>query len=335
MLGGARARLARRLRRYSARGVVLCYHRVAGPQLDPAALDVPPDMFAAHMDVLRRVACPLALGEFERRRRDGQLPARAVAVTFDDGYADNLHAALPILEAQGIPATVFVTTGGIGAATEFWWDALERACYASAALPARLVLEVNGERVVRDLDEAARAPRPASGLDADDTRRPLYDWLSAWLRVRPPAVQREVMVALQQWAGVEAAARPTHRTLREDELVRLAQSPHIEIGAHSVTHPVLGLLDSAAQRDECVRGRESLNRWLGATPVMFAYPFGEGAAVTRAAEAAVRAAGFEAAFTTDARAAWRWNRRTAVPRFAMQAWSAAEFARRLEVWFLE
>ena len=332
MLGDVRARLTRRLRRHSARGVVLCYHRVAGPQLDPAALDVPPAVFAAHMDVLRRLACPLALGEFERRRRDGRLPARAVAVTFDDGYADNLHAALPILEAHGIPATVFVTTAGIGAATEFWWDALERACYASAALPARLVLEVGGERVVRDLDEVARA-RPASRLDADDARRRLYDWLSAWLRVRPPAVQREAMVALQRWAGVEATARPTHRTLREEELVRLAQSPLIEIGAHSVTHPVLGLLDAAAQRDECVKGRDSLHRWLGAAPAMFAYPFGEGAAVTRAAEQAVSAAGFEAAFTTDARAAWRWNRRTAVPRFAMQAWSAAEFARRFEQWF--
>jgi len=286
------------------------------------------------MSVLRRAACPLALSEFEYRRRRGQLPARAIAVTFDDGYADNLHAALPVLEAHGVPATVFVTTGGIGAATEFWWDALERACYVPAALPSRFVVEAGGERVAHDLDEAARAPLPATDLAAD-ARRPLYAALSAWLRIRPPAVQREVITALQRWAGVEATPRPTYRTLGVEELVRLAQSPLIEIGAHSVTHPTFGLLDPAAQRAECVEGRESLRQWLGVAPAMFAYPFGDDAAVTRVAEAVVRDCGHEAAFTTGAQAAWRWNRRTAVPRFAMQAWSGAEYARRLEQWFEE
>ena len=322
------ARLARRVRRHSSRGVVLCYHRVAGPRPDRARLDVTPAQFAAHLAVLRTHACPMPLGDFERARRSGRLPSRAVAVTFDDGYADNLHSALPLLEAQDMPATVFITTAGIGADAEFWWDAIERICLAPQALPSRLALKAGGDEFAWTLDDVARA-------SATDGRRPLYDALSAWFRARPVAVRTEALAQLHAWSGCASHARDTHRTLRVDELVTLAHSPLIEIGSHSVTHPALGLLRVADAFDECVESRAALARWLGVAPTLFAYPFGDGAAIGPGAAAAVREAGYAAAFTTGAQAAWRWNRSTAVPRFAVQAWDAEEFARRLDHWFDE
>ena len=140
---------------------------------------------------------------------------------------------------------------------------------------------------------------------------------------------------LVEWAGAESAPPDANRTLRVDELQALARSPLIEIGSHSATHPVLGLLPEAAQREECAASRASLARWLGVAPAHFAYPFGDGAGVTREVEAAARSAGYAAAYTTAAQAAWRWNRAMAVPRFAMQAWDGAEFGRRLDQWFDE
>ncbi len=326
------ARLTRRVRRRSLRGIVLCYHRVAGPRADPAGLDVLPSQFDAHLALLGAQAQPMALGAFERARRTGALPERAVAVTFDDGYADNLHAALPLLAARSVPATVFVTTCGVGAEGEFWWDALERGCSVPHPLPARLSLAPPGHVFTWTLDARAQAGDVADALDA---RRPLYDALKTWLRALPAAALREAVAQWQAWSGTAAAARDGHRTLRVDELQTLARSPLIEIGSHSVTHPLLGLLDADAQRDECMGSRAALSHWLGRAPALFAYPFGEGAAVTRDAEAAVRAAGYDAAFTADAQAAWRGNRATAVPRIAMQAWDGAEFGRRLPLWFDE
>jgi peptidoglycan/xylan/chitin deacetylase (PgdA/CDA1 family) len=130
------------LRRRSPRGVILTYHRIAGPRPDPLLLDVSASNFDAQLSVLSRTAAPLRLDEFESLRREGRLPARAVAVTFDDGYADNLHAAAPLLERHEIPATVFVTAGMIGSARGFPWDE------ADAGLPSHRALTVDELRAL-------------------------------------------------------------------------------------------------------------------------------------------------------------------------------------------
>src|SRR5437867_770420 len=114
-------RAARELRRRSARGVALLYHRVGGPRFDPFLLDVSPARFDAQMAALHGGYAVLPLDEFEAKRSAGALPPRAVTVTFDDGYADNLTTAAPLLERHGVPATLFVTTGLVGATREFWW----------------------------------------------------------------------------------------------------------------------------------------------------------------------------------------------------------------------
>jgi peptidoglycan/xylan/chitin deacetylase (PgdA/CDA1 family) len=122
---GALRRLATATRRrFARRGVILLYHRVASPGLDPDRLAVTSSHFDAQLRVLSTLGQPLGLEEFERRRRDGTLPERAVAVTFDDGYQDNLLEAAPALARARIPATVFVATGRTGGARGFWWDEL-------------------------------------------------------------------------------------------------------------------------------------------------------------------------------------------------------------------
>src|SRR3954470_15948888 len=101
--------------------LILLYHRVATPTRDPQLLSVSPERFAEHLEVVRRCAEPVALAGILAQ---GEGPR--AAITFDDGYADNLHEAAPLLAAAGVPATVFVVSGQVGTTDEFWWDELER-----------------------------------------------------------------------------------------------------------------------------------------------------------------------------------------------------------------
>lgn len=106
------------------RAVVLGYHRVSDEAGDIFGLCVSPATFEEQLAAIRRHALPCRLGEIARALDNRDLSRRRVAVTFDDGYADLLHVAKPLLEACQIPATVFVVSGYLG--REFWWDALER-----------------------------------------------------------------------------------------------------------------------------------------------------------------------------------------------------------------
>src|SRR5689334_22252023 len=104
---------------------ILLYHRVTNLETDPQLLAVTPENFAAHVEILRELTLPMRLPELVADVRAGKPLARsAVAVTFDDGYADNLDHAAPLLRDRQIPATVFVATAGLNNAAEFFWDDL-------------------------------------------------------------------------------------------------------------------------------------------------------------------------------------------------------------------
>src|SRR5918994_1325565 len=121
--------------------VILGYHRVAdGP--DPYRLGVSPARFAEQLAVLARMAHPLSMDEVPDLLARGRLPKRSVVVTFDDGYADVLHRAKPLLAQFGIPATVFVISGAFG--RELWWDRLDRVASTAANLDGQLTLTLGG-----------------------------------------------------------------------------------------------------------------------------------------------------------------------------------------------
>src|SRR5580765_2507233 len=123
-------------------GLILLYHRIAELTSDPQLLAVTPHHFGQHLEVLRDYGSPMPLGEMLEAVRDGRLPRRAIAVTFDDGYADNADSGYPLLARYGIPATLFVTTSYLGQEHEFWWDDLERLLLLPGRLPSTLRLRI-------------------------------------------------------------------------------------------------------------------------------------------------------------------------------------------------
>lgn len=333
-------RAARWLRNRFAPGVlILHYHRVVELPSDPHLLCVTPQHFAEHLEILQKHGRPMPLQHLVQALRDGNLPHRAVAVTFDDGYADNLYNAKPLLERYDIPATVFVTTGYMGHEREFWWDELERVLLQPGTLPETLHLSVNGSFYHWELGEVAHYSeddywryRCWNVEQRDDTspRQRLFRSLYQLLHPLAEGEQQKVLDKLRVWAGVQSLCRPTHRTLTLNEVFHLAEGKLVEVGAHTVTHPVLSLLPAATQRDEIRWSKARLEEILEHPVTSFAYPYG---LLTAETVTVVRESGFACACSSFADVVWRGTDRFQLPRVLVRDWDGETFASRLREWF--
>ena len=115
--------------------VVLMYHRIVYFPSDPFRLNVTPQHFAEQLEIIRTLGQPMPLPRLVQALPNRTQRRRTVVITLDDGYADNLIHAVPLLEQYEIPATIFVATGGLIEGREFWWDELERLVLRPGTLP--------------------------------------------------------------------------------------------------------------------------------------------------------------------------------------------------------
>jgi peptidoglycan/xylan/chitin deacetylase (PgdA/CDA1 family) len=338
-VGGLRALardIGRAARRRLPRGVILMYHRIAGPRFDPQSLDVSAEHFAAHLDLLAQRATVIPLDEFNMQRRRGTLPRRAVAITFDDGYADNLLTAVPLLAARGLSATVFVATGMLDANREFWWDDAERIAFSTRHLPPPVPSlpiawdDADGLPIVAD---AAHAAWTVLSSHDPTSRHRLYRALCAALYPLNAESRERLLAALRAWAGIEAGARASHRTVTSDELRQLAAAPGISIGAHSVTHSSLARLTDDEQYRELEDSRATLVQSIERPISSVAYPYGQPDDVSAVTTRAASFAGFDYAVTVSQQAAWMLSPEFRLPRCIVRNWNGPSFARELDGWF--
>lgn len=136
------------------------------------------------------------------------------------------------------------------------------------------------------------------------------------------------MDELLVWAGMELMTRPTHRTRSPDELVHLTRRL-VEVGAHTVAHPVLSTLPTVAQRDEIQRSRATLEEILGHPVTSFSYPHGSRTAET---VAVVREAGFTCACSSIINVVRRGTDCFQSPRVEVRDWDGEVFAHQLKEW---
>jgi peptidoglycan/xylan/chitin deacetylase (PgdA/CDA1 family) len=299
--------------------LVLMYHRIATLRTDPWQLAVTPEHFAEHLDVVRRRGQPQTVRELTRRLAAGRGLRRGIVMTFDDGYADNVHHALPLLERHDVPGTMFVVAGCVGRRDGFWWDQLERLILAPRALPPVLRLEVGG---------AWREYRPDVAASRQDFFLTLY-WL---LRPLHDPERRRLLAELTTWVGEPVPADPAAAPLAVDDLQALARTSLVEIGAHTVTHPQLSALDVAEQRAEIGRSRSMLREATGADVVSFAYPYGGRSDYTAETVRLVGDAGFAGACATISGPVTRSTGRWEIPRFQVTDCDGDGLARRLSAW---
>lgn len=318
-----------RRKRGRATGLILMYHRIGPPGIDPWQLAVTPKHFAQHLDVLRRRAVPIPLTRLAEDLRERRLIPGSVALTFDDGFADNLLEAKPLLERMDVPGTVYVTTGPTGTTREFWWDMLDRAVLAPDELPEYLELAVDGRRFEWTLGKA-RYGAWRDGHGAGRERAAFH--LEIWSMLRPlsHAARESAVEQLGRWSVAAPVPRATHRVLSADEIVRLAEDNLVSIGAHTVTHPHLPSLSPTEQQTEMSDSRAALQAILNRPVTSFSYPYG---AVDDQTVDLTRSIGFSEATAVHEQTVWDEDNLYRLPRFAVRDWDGDEFERRLTRWF--
>jgi peptidoglycan/xylan/chitin deacetylase (PgdA/CDA1 family) len=282
--GGPRGRLT-----------VLIFHRVrtSPDPLFPGEPDA--QSFEQQMRWVRRWFEPLPLEEAVPLLHTGQLPPRALCITFDDGYADNLTVALPILQRLGLPATFFIATGFLDGGI-MWNDQVIEAVRQSRLNP--LTLE--------DLDLGIHP------VGSDEEKRAAIAALIGALKYLPLQARAEKLAALVERTG---ARLPRDLMLTSDQLRALRQAG-MGIGAHTVHHPILAKIGPQEAREEIVEGASRLEELLGEPVRLFAYPNGRpGRDYAPEHVAMVRKLGFAAAFSTAWGAAGTSCDPFQIPRF--------------------
>jgi peptidoglycan/xylan/chitin deacetylase (PgdA/CDA1 family) len=321
-------KVRRRIRASAPQPLILMYHRIAQPAVDPWALAVRPEHFEHHLSVLRRSRQPLLMSEFATRLENGTLPSDAVSVTFDDGYVDNVLAARPRLAAAAIPATLFVTTGAVGDRAEYWWDELARAILLrDAALDCELVIAGEVYRLtLPQADGAAQGCGWRAWNEPRTAREATY--LALWQRLRNvSAGERSGAMNLLREALESPAPQETDLPMTERQVAEIAADGLFEIGGHTVTHPALPTLDPAQRRHEILEGKRMCERLAQRRIAGFAYPHGAHDAESRAA---VEECGFGWACSTESRPVSRRDYdRYALPRLHVGDWDGDAFERAL------
>jgi peptidoglycan/xylan/chitin deacetylase (PgdA/CDA1 family) len=340
--------------------LILLYHSIEKVQTDPWGVRVRPRNFAEHMAVLRAHCFPMSLADLHAALDAGSVPDRAVVVTFDDGYVDNLIHAKPAMEKHRVPGTVFVSSGYVGQMREYWWDELDRLLLHAGRLPQHVRLNIAGEECEWDLDGAAnlgalRAWRARHWFAWNDPPTPRHRaFLEIWSKLRAaPAVEarERALEQLRQQAGaVAAGARPTHRCCTIDQLRELAggtvgqaslpargngAAGLIEIGAHTVLHPSLGHIDVQAQRHEIFQSKATLEDLLQMPVTSFSYPFGTRDDYSADTISLLREAGFARSCSNFPEPLQPATDRFQFPRRVVMDWNGAEFVQRLAKWFGE
>jgi peptidoglycan/xylan/chitin deacetylase (PgdA/CDA1 family) len=294
--------------------VILLYHRIATLGHDVHGLALTAGVFRDQLARMRERWTPLPLAELAKAIRDGDPPERAVALTFDDGYLDNLERAQPLLAALDMPATFFLTSERPETRRAFWWDVLERIVLQQPDLPARMRVRVAGEPI--DLATGDREERLAA------------HWrLHAVLRDSLPAVRDALLRDLAREASARLDPIGDGRPMTAPEMRAAAAAPRITIGAHGVHHVSLTRLSRDDRYREVFDSRAEIERIVGRQVTSFAYPFGD---LSPEVIDTVRAGGFELAVSCEERAVRARDALFSLPRWSAPPIAGEAFERWLE-----
>ena len=296
-----------RLRRGPA-AAVLMYHRIERRAVDPLALFVTPDNFAAQIAALRQFADIVPAGDILLA---GDRPR--IAITFDDGYEDNATYAAPVLESHDAPACIFATNQFVPDAPEFWWDQLDHLLLREPSDVAFVEAHLPNRCVRFDVRTVAGRTRT-------------FSYLNRVFRTLARVERESCLAHLHGQLGRSPVRCSDHARLNADELRRLDASGLIEIGGHTATHQSLRAADDIEAVAEIESNRSALASVTGRVPRVFAYPYGDGGPRDWVN---TRSAGYDLGFSTVTRAVGRVHRPHWLPRLFIGNWAAEEFTGRV------
>jgi peptidoglycan/xylan/chitin deacetylase (PgdA/CDA1 family) len=280
---------------------ILIYHRVlARPDpLFPGEVDA--EAFERHLRLLKRFFNVLPLHEATGRLRQRRLPPRAACITFDDGYADNATVALPILQRHGLSACFFIATGYLDGG-QMWNDGV-----------IECVRHATGSEL--DLSACGLGRFPIGSVALKSTT---IGAILARIKYLPPEQRQAVVARICQSAS--DAAHTTHAEphclMMSTGQVRALHRAGMEIGAHTVSHPILAMMPEHAARAEINNSKCQLESIVNTPVRLFAYPNGKPGQDYGASHVdIVQDLGFDAAVATHWGAARHDSDPFQLPRF--------------------
>lgn len=238
----------------AARLSVLIFHRVL-PVVDPL---FPDEIDSSRFDLicgwLKSWFNVLPLDVAVAHLKAGTLPARAACITFDDGYADNFHIALPILQRHGLTATFFISTGFLDGG-RMWNDT---------------IIETVRTLAGATLDGVS-AGLGRYRLDSITQSQQVIGEIISKVKYLEIAQRIKITETL---AHAAPAALPQNLMMTSAEVKSLFQAG-MQIGAHTVSHPILARLSDEEAKREIQNSKVFLEELLGERVGLFAYPNGK------------------------------------------------------------
>ena len=264
--------------RRDGRAVVLCYHGVRPPIDDPfdpnGTMHVSPALFESHLEYLART-CDIVPVDQLAQRGPGAGERPTVAITFDDGYADNAEHAYPLLRQYGCAATIFLPTAFIGTGRVFWWELLEHWIRASRSVVA--------------FDDVSFDLATLAGKEA------LFERGRVRLTRSGPRERDAVQEQLRELLGGTDAIEPS--TMSWDRIGELAAGGLVSFGAHTVNHVAMRRVTDAELEIEIAGSASEVHRRVPDASTVFAYPYGRHADLDPRAAAVLRRNGFTGGVT--------------------------------------
>jgi peptidoglycan/xylan/chitin deacetylase (PgdA/CDA1 family) len=236
---------------------------------------------------------------------------RYALITFDDGYRDNYEIAFPILKAEGVPATFFITTGFVDAPQLPWWDEI-----------AWMVRTSRQDRV-----ELPRwIPAPIS-FDEPEREEAVRTLLRAYKAMPAESTGRYLDAVAEATRSGRCDAAAVGRGFWMDwEMLREMRAAGMTVAGHTVTHPVLARTSIKRQREEILGCGARLAEEMGEPMRYFSYPIGKPGSFDAVTQDCLREAGVRYAFSYYGgfRRFGDWNnydvRRVAVETYLTADW---------------
>jgi peptidoglycan/xylan/chitin deacetylase (PgdA/CDA1 family) len=269
----------RQLRGARNRLLVLGFHNIESTWCWPAPAGEGARTFLNQLKILDRAATVVPLKEsLDTLAAGGELPPRAVALTFDDGYRDNLMLAAPMLRRFGMPATIYLVPGFLDRSVDAWWERLGWAVRQATA-PAL----THGGVTYSLHDDAARGV----------ALRAVEDSVKTVTHAERTAAVEALVTQLEPSGALDADG-----LFLDWDLARGLPAAGMTVGSHTIEHPILSRETPADQRRSLRESKSVLEREIGVEVETLAYPNGTPTDYDETTLVEVGEAGYSYAVTT-------------------------------------
>jgi len=320
-----------------ARAVVLMYHRIAEPQMDPWQLAVTRENFREHLKILASTVKVVSTDQLIQNIQNKTLDTDCFCITSDDGYQDNYLNALPVIDEFGCPFTFFIASGSIGSDEPYWWDIMTDIFLSAKKLPGRLEISINNKSFsyllendgALDKHQIERHSTWHWPLPPPTQRCQIYIDLWMHLRDLSPLTIKESISRLKMWSGVEVVNDSGNFPMSKQELLSLSSNKYVSTGVHTVSHVALAAFQKPIQETEISGCKVFLDDNLGKDHLSIAFPYGNYNSDTLDI---VKKTGLQGAFTTDPKPVSVKSDIYQLGRFQVINQTGNQFKKQLEIW---